>query len=210
MRHHLVWHLSLLELEGGTSMSEVLQAYDRELDPRVNDPTPLETLCDNASFLWRCHLAGVDIPVANRREMLDYAERKFGHCGFAFADLHRAMLTALQADQRKHEILVSQLSEHAAKSGTLVAESVCQYAKAFGAFVNRSYADAVNLMEPVLADSIMVGGSNPQRRIVEETYVEACIRAGQYGKASVILRRRNGETSVFDENLLSRIDDLNT
>ena len=210
MRHHLVWHLSFLDLESGRDMSQVLQIYDRELDPEVNDPTPLETLCDNASFLWRCHLSDVEIPLGNLREMLAYAEDHFGHCGFAFADLHRALLTALQAGSDKHKDMVNQLSDFSAESATRAAEFVCRTAKGLGAFANRDYADAVRILEPVSADSILVGGSNPQRRIVEETLVEACIRAGENNKASAILRRRNRECSIFDQNLLRRIGNLDT
>jgi len=206
MRHHLMWHLSFLDLESGVDMCQVLQMYDRELDPAVNDPTPLETLCDNASFLWRCHLSDVEIPVKVREELLEYAENHFDFSGFAFADIHRAMATALHPRNKKHEDLMDQLSEFTTESGTRVARCVRQYAQGLGAFTNRAWGDAVNLLEPVLVDSVLIGGSNPQRRIIEETYLEACIRAGQNDKAVAILHRRNRECSVFDGNLLKRMN----
>ena len=207
MRHHLVWHLSLLDLDGGVDPSQIFELYDRELDPGVNDPTPLETLCDNASFLWRCHLAGQEIPATVREEMLRYAESSFGTCGFAFADSHRAMVAALHPDDGKLDDLVQQLRDVAKESGTRAAECVRQYAEAFGAFANNAYEDAVAMLEPVLADSILIGGSNPQRRIVEDTYLEACMRTTRYTQARKVLHARNRKSSVFDSRLLDKISE---
>ncbi|MFT5500801.1 MAG: hypothetical protein ACI88G_000934 [Woeseiaceae bacterium] len=191
MRHHLMWHTSLIDMESGADIEQIATLYDRELDPNVNDPTPLETLCDNASFLWRCLLAGKKMPAAVSEELLAYAETHFSHIGFAFADVHRAMATALHPDKNKHSEFVSALADVSRRSGTRVAECVCLFAEAFGAFVNESYDEVVAILEPIATDSVLIGGSNPQRRIIEETLVEACKRSGQTDKAADILRSRN-------------------
>ena len=206
MRHHLMWHFALLDLDDGVDVSQIFELYDRELDPKANDPTPLETLCDNASFLWRCHLSGTEIPAIVRDELLAYAEANFGTCGFAFADIHRAMATALHPDHKKHSDVMLQLREASLNSGTRVAECVRQFADGFGAFAGQAYADAVTLLEPVLADSVLIGGSNPQRQIVEDTYLEACMRTRQYARARAVLQARNRKSSVFDAKLLDEID----
>ena len=205
MRHHLMWHLSLIDLESGVDMSEIAKLYDRELDPRVNDPTPLETLCDNASFLWRCNLAGEEVPTATREELVTYAETNFGHIGFAFADVHRAMATAMHPDGKKHVNYVRQLQLVSERSGTRVAECVFKFACGFGAFVNQEYDEAVELLESIVADSVLIGGSNPQRRIIKETYLEACIRARQFAKARVALQGRNRIMSTYDRNLMDTL-----
>jgi len=209
MRHHLIWHLSFLDLDGGADASQIFELYDRELDPRVNDPTPLETLCDNSSFLWRCHLSGKEIPTTIREEMLQYADDSFGTCGFAFADTHRAMAAALHPDAGKQKDMVQQLREVSEKSGTRVAGCVQQFSEGFGAFTDESYDEAVALLEPVLADSVLIGGSNPQRRIVEDTYLEACMRTGRYEQARTVVEARDRTNSVFDMKLLDRISDGN-
>lgn len=207
MRHHLIWHLSFLDLEGGVDISRIFEFYDRELDARVNDPTPLETLCDNASFLWRCHLSGKEIPTTVREDMLQYAEAKFGTCGFAFADTHHAMAAALHPDDAKLKDLVRQLREVFEKSGTRVSECVQQFAKGFGAFADDAYDDAVRLLQPVFADSVLIGGSNPQRRIVEDTYLEACMRSGRYTQVRAIIEARDRHSSIFDMKLLDRVNE---
>jgi len=209
MRHHLIWHLAFLDLESGADSAEVFAWYDRELDFKVNDPTPLETLCDNASLLWRCFLSGEVIPENVCEDMHRYAEASFPSCGFAFADLHKAALAALHPDSQELESLLQQLREVADKRDTRVAECVQQYAAGFGAFRNEAYADVIELLEPVLADSVLVGGSNPQRRIVEDTYLEACMRSGGSAQARAVLIERNRETSVFDSKLLDRLDNGN-
>jgi hypothetical protein len=54
-----------------------------------------------------------------------------------------------------------------------------QFAKGFNAFADADYASAVKILEPVLPASVLLGGSNPQRRVVEETFQAARQRASQ-------------------------------
>ena len=79
------------------------------------------------------------------------------------------------------------------------------YAEAFGAFANENYAETVALLEPALSNSVMLGGSNPQRRIVEETYLQACLNAKQYAKARGLIAARKRPDSNFDKMLLDDI-----
>ena len=206
MRHHLIWHLALLDLESGVDIDEIYEVYDRELDPKVNDPMPLTTLSDNAAFLWRCVLAGRTTSAATIENLLAYAKTNYAKCGFCFVDVHKAMGTALQADGEQHQELLDELHGIAEKRGTQVASSIEIFAKSFGAFANHAYEDTVNFLEPVLKDSLLLGGSNPQRRIIEDTYLEACMRSDQYAKAHAILLERNRASSSFDQNLLTRIN----
>ena len=205
MRHHLAWHISLLDLETGVNPSETLKLYAQELDPTVSEPTPLETFCDNASFLWRCHLLGEDVPAEAVADMFAYGEENFGAGGFAFADIHRAMMSALRRDKRKHEVFVKHLAGVAEKRATTVAESVRIYAESFGAFANENYNDTVTMLEPALSGSVMLGGSNPQRRIVEETFLQACLRAKKFKKVRALIEARKRSDSNFDKKLLDDI-----
>lgn len=204
MRHHLIWHACLLALENGAGTDEVLSIYAQELDDKVCDPTPLETLSDNASLLWRCFLSGAEIPQSIREGLFKYIERKFGHTGFAFADLHRSIGTALNPEDSHHTKLENALREVAEKSESGAAICVQHTARAIGAFVNQDYISATETLEPILTDTVLLGGSNPQRRIIEETYVEACIRAKKHDAAIDILRKRNRPQSRLDQNLLQR------
>jgi len=202
MRHHMVWHLAFLDLESGVDIEEIYSVYDRELDAAISDPMPLTTLSDNAAFLWRCLLAGKKAPVSINEDVLAYAEKHYGNCGFYFADIHRAMATALQADTDSQQEFLEKLRRIAVKRESRVAASLEVFADAFGAFANGAYDDVVQSLEPLLPDSVLLGGSNPQRRIVEDTYLEACMRSKRYDKARTVLQQRNRPTSVFDQELL--------
>lgn len=202
MRHHMIWHLAFLDLESGIDIDEIFKVYDRELDPAVSDPMPLTTLSDNAAFLWRCLLAGRTASATINKEVLAYAEKHYVNCGFYFADVHRAMAAALQTDDASQQDLLGKLHAVAEKRGTRIAVSLETFARGFGAFASHDYEDAVDLLEPVLSASVLLGGSNPQRRVVEDTYLEACMRSEQYDKARAILQHRDRPTSVFDQNLL--------
>lgn len=169
MRHHLVWHSTLLSLALG-DCENLLDVYRAELDATVCDPMPLATLSDNASLLWRCVLKGVPVPSEISLDVLRYAEAKYPNTGFPFADIHRGMLVALQTKEKRKEFLTSLAND----GGT-----VSEYTKAFIAFVECNYQAVVRCLKPILRDSVKLGGSNPQRHVIEETYLEACIRAKQ-------------------------------
>ena len=205
MRHHMIWHRTFLDLESGFDIEEIYPVYDRELDAAISDPMPLTTLSDNAAFLWRYLLAGKKAPAKINEEVLAYAEKHYANCGFYFADIHRAMATALQTDTDSHQDLLAKLHDITKKRNTRVAASLEVFAAAFGAFANGAYDEVVQALEPLLPDSVLLGGSNPQRRIVEDTYLEACMRSEKFDKARAVLQQRNRSTSVFDQKLLQTV-----
>ena len=206
MRHHLMWHLALLARESGACTNELMEIYERELDPTVSDPMPLTTFSDNAAFLWRCYLSGMDIPDNIAQDLVRYADTHYPVCGFAFADIHRVMSTALLNNREQQQGLIDRLARLSLNSGTELTKCMLQFAKGFNAFADSNYAAAVNLLEPVVSDSVLLGGSNPQRRIIEETLLEACMRAGEKEKARAILQSRKNGQSTFDRGLLGKID----
>lgn len=170
MRHHLIWHLALLLRENGADGRELLAIYERELDPRINDPMPLSTFSDNAALLWRCKLSGLEIPASVSRDLADYADKHYPTLGFAFADIHRVMSTSLLGNDPEQRALIEELDRLASNDGTQLTNAMSQFAEGFCAFAKQDFATAIERLEPVLADSVLLGGSNPQRRIVEETY----------------------------------------
>ena len=178
MRHHLLWHLVLLGREGGASPEKLMQMYERELDAKISDPMPLTTFSDNAALLWRCKLSGIEVPIRLGEDLVRYADKHYPHCGFAFADIHRVMSVALLHDTGQRQALLAELDSVSQEHDTEVARCILQFAKGFNAFADSDYAAAVTILEPVLPASVLLGGSNPQRRIVAETFQEARTRAG--------------------------------
>ena len=179
MRHHLIWHLALLLRERGVETSELMALYERELDPRINDPMPLSTFSDNAALLWRCKLSGLDIPNSVAQDLINYADKYYPRLGFSFADIHRVMSVGILNDASQQNALIDELGQVAASSGTPLANAMLAYAEGFRAFADRDFVAAVERLRSVVADSVLLGGSNPQRRVIEETYQAALIAANQ-------------------------------
>ena len=176
MRHHLVWHLALLLREEGADASELLEIFERELDPEINDPMPLSTFSDNASLLWRCRLLGVAIPQRMSTDLLEYGERHYPNTGFVFADVHRVMAAGLEGVDVQNQLLQS-LRQQANESVYKPSQVMLRIAEGFFAFANKDFETSVERLQPVVADSVLLGGSNPQRRIVAETCDAARIAA---------------------------------
>ncbi len=176
MRHHLLWHLVLLGREGGGDAQELMEMYEQELDADISDPMPLTTFSDNAALLWRCKLSGFEVPSKLGEDLVRYADKHYPHCGFAFADIHRVMSVALLNNSVQRQALVDELDRLSKEHDTELASCMLQFAKGFYAFADADYAAAVTLLKPVLPGSVLLGGSNPQRRIVAETFLEASKR----------------------------------
>ena len=117
---------------------------------------------------------------------------------------HQAMAAAVHPDGEKISGSLRELAGHAEKSPTKAATCVHQYALGIAAFADERYEQVISILEPVLDDNPLIGGSNPQRRIMEETCLEACLRSGENDMALAILDQRNRTSSVFDKEQRKR------
>ena len=207
MRHHLVWHAELFELEEGLATPEsTLTCYLTELDPNVSDPQPLETFADNASFLWRCALHDMPLAEEYATAMMVYGRQYFPVAGFAFADLHKIEVAALSLDDVEYLQLVK---EFEALDDNEAAKLLTDLAQGFRAFAQQNYATAEALLRPVVGAAVRLGGSNPQRRIVEETWFTASAKSGETASASKILRNRLTQRhSIYDEQILAQLESI--
>lgn len=206
MRHHMHWHVSLLDMEDGVPADEIYELYDRELDHNVCDPMPLTTFSDNAAFLWRSSLLGIAIEPSKSEALWDYAGQHYPRYGFGFADIHRIMAASLHPDPGMQMECANHLHQVAKESGSRMAECLEIFAQGFAAYGNESYDEAVELLAPALADSVLLGGSNPQRRIVEDTYLAACLRAERLEEARAVVLGRARKNSKFDQAVLRSTD----
>jgi len=180
-RHHLVWHGFVIDsLMGSANAGQMQTMYANELDAKVSDPMPLSTFADNASFLWRGKLAGLDAPANAIQDTLEYMENRFAHSGFGFADIHRIMVVALSnSSERKQELENELLKLKNAEFDTdSVAHALVDMMNGFIAFAERDFDSSARTLAPVIEASVMLGGSNPQRSVIGETFMQACHNAG--------------------------------
>ncbi|MEM7503196.1 MAG: hypothetical protein AAF417_14180 [Pseudomonadota bacterium] len=166
--HHLVWHRALLTLETDGAEGLLDQAEARFANTNGSAP-PIDLLADKVSLFWRLVLLNVDVPDTHWQRAIGVASEYFRDAGFAFADVHRALLSPkLEMSQRTAQL-------EALETGSVA--FLPAIADAATAFANSDFAAAAALLEPVLDEMIQVGGSNPQRAIVRLIYEEAVRRA---------------------------------
>ena len=186
---HLSWHAALAALEAGDAAG-ALAIYARDVRPASSLGLPLNVLTDAASFLWRMRASGHEVPPGLWEEAAAFAAPLHPRAGFAFADVHMAMLEAATGDGAAVERRASAL-EALVEAGTLAAGPVvpalCRAALAFAAGDD---ARCARLLEPVMGEVVRIGGSGAQREVFEDTLLVALMRGGEAAKARALLDRR--------------------
>lgn len=171
MRHHIHWHKSIFEFDMGRSNADhASHHFATSLSAAVSDPMPLSTFSDNASFLWRAKLRDYVTPAPYIAETLAYMDRHYPNGGFVFADVHRICAAALTEDKRRMQQLLAEFRLRDTERNTATSRYMAVLCDGFFALAEGRAAKAVDLLGPVLDQECLLGGSNPQRRIVRETF----------------------------------------
>jgi tetratricopeptide (TPR) repeat protein len=186
---HIAWHRALLALENDDP-ERALAIYGCQLRHTRTVAAPVIVVADSASLLWRLLIYGYEVPEASWTDAAAYAEQAFPEVGFAFADVHLALLDAARGDRdalvHRVEALERRVAAGAMPAGPVV-PAVCYAALAFA---GGDYAGCVSLLEPVAADVVRIGGSHAQREVIEDTLIVALLRSGEVTKAKALIDRR--------------------
>lgn len=186
---HLTWHWALCALACG-AIEQADALYAETLNPAVCPGAPLIALCDAAALLWRYDLYGLPRPADSRETVAAFAAQTFPRAGIAFADVHCALAYAAAGDTAALERLTEQLQARLAQGKLAVGPVVPAIVAALTAFVRDDYAGAVQHLAPVADQVVRVGGSNAQREVVEDTLLQAYLRAGHHAPAAALLQAR--------------------
>ena len=196
---HISWHLALFELARGNP-ERARALYADAIRPAVSHAPPLFNLADAASLHWRWQLYEAGAPLDDSAEVAALARRHFAQAGIHFADVHAALaegvdLTAIRIGECRARLAAGRLPQ-----GPVVPE-LCAGAAAFAA---GDYKAAAARLDDALADLPRIGGSHAQREVFEDTYIVACLRAGERAKAAERLRARLARRpSARDEKWLA-------
>jgi tetratricopeptide (TPR) repeat protein len=187
---HLSWHLALCELAGGNPQRAVA-LYADAIRPAVSHAPPLFSLADSASLLWRRQLYGEMPPLAGEwAEVAAHVRQFFPHAGMHFADIHAILAEAACGDDPSASQRIAQARE-LDRGGHLpqgaIVPALCSGA---AAFARGDFALAADKLGAALPELARVGGSHAQREIFEDTFIDAALRAGQYGRARARLMER--------------------
>lgn len=186
---HIAWHAALAALEHGDT-ARALAIYGEHVQPSVSAGNAVNVVSDTASFLWRLQAYGHAVPQGLWQAAATYAKPAFPGAGFAFADMHMALLAAATGDTDGLERRVASLMGMV-EAGTLsagpVVPAICRAALAFA---HEDYAGCVRILEPVAAEVVRIGGSGAQRELMEDMLLLALMRSGAAEKAGALLDRR--------------------
>jgi len=205
---HISWHLALFELARGNP-GRVRELYADAIRPAVSHAPPLFNLADAASLLWRWQLYEADGEEAGGElggwaEIASRAKQHFPQAGIHFADVHAAFAEGASGDHDGAERRIGQSrARHAAGrlAQGLVVPELCAGA---AAFARGDYPSAVERLGAALPELARIGGSHAQREVFEDTYIVACLRAGERDKAAARLTARLARRpSARDEGWLA-------
>ena len=151
---------------------------------------PVNVVSDTASFLWRLKAYGHTVPTGLWEDAAAYSGSYFRKAGFAFADVHMALLAAATGDKAAVEERVKAqmaLIEAGALPAGPVVPAICRAALAFA---DEDYASCARILEPVAAEVVRIGGSGAQREMIENMLLLSLMRSGEAVKAGELLDRR--------------------
>ena len=95
---HIAWHAALAALEHGDT-ERALAIYCEHVQPSVSCGNAVNVVSDTASFLWRLQAYGHQVPDGLWQAAATYAASSFSGAGFAFVDVHMALLEAATGDK---------------------------------------------------------------------------------------------------------------
>ena len=202
---HLAWHNALVNLMHG-DCDGALSLYAEHVQPSVSAGLAITVVSDSASLLWRAEAYGHELSEGSWEAVAAFASQAFPRPGLAFIDVHMALLEAATGDRAAIERRIAALAGMAqagyAGAGP-VTPAICNAALAFA---DGDYQGCAEILEPVAADVVRIGGSGAQREVIEDTLIVALMRSGAADKARARLERRlHRRPSPRDTRWLSQL-----
>jgi tetratricopeptide (TPR) repeat protein len=201
-RSHLSWHLALCELASG-HYDRVMEIYDDAISPAA--ARSRVSFFDAASLLWRYEIYDCTTEPLLWHEVRDRGLHLFPRPGVPFADAMLALACAGAGDEAALGRLVDGLRAQAAGGHPIAGSVVLPLVEGVAAFGRADYEMAVRKLEPLTSEIVQISGTNAQREVFEDTLLEAYLRAGQFDRAEVLVRKRlNRRPSTRDYLWLGR------
>ncbi|MFI6581705.1 tetratricopeptide repeat protein [Embleya sp. NPDC050493] len=204
---HNWWHYGLFSIEAG-AIDRALAVHDAVLHHDKSAGLAMELL-DASALLWRIHLAGNPQVERWNRVADAWAARADGPY-YAFNDTHAVMaylgagrIAAAQAVVRDRETWLAEPHPRVANH-TMTAEVGLPVCRALVAFEQGRYADTVDILLPIRHRLHTFGGSHAQRDAIQQTLVEAALRADRHDLARTLLSERINVRPTSPYNWLGR------
>jgi hypothetical protein len=187
VREHNWWHLAVFHLEQGDG-ARALEIFDRHLWGTWREFAQEQIGAVQA--LWRLELAGIDVGARWNPISDEVAARGCEHV-LPFHDMHFAYALARAGKQRAARNFVASLARRAESEPTGVWKEIAL--PATSAVVSHAlgdYATAERELAPILLQTHRLGGSNAQRDVLFQTYIDSALRSGNASTASALINVR--------------------
>uniref|UniRef100_UPI00358E00EE tetratricopeptide repeat protein 38 isoform X3 n=1 Tax=Myxine glutinosa TaxID=7769 RepID=UPI00358E00EE len=188
---HNYWHWSLYLMDEG-DYENVLNMYDKEIQPRFTHSGGMLDIVDACSLLYRLEIAGVD--VSNRwLQLAKVCSSHYGDRVLVFNDLH-LLMAALGAHDKGAQKLISGMEE----AGQSSAEQASFYnspgvplAHAMVAHSCGQHEDVAAILSKLYASFGVVGGSGPQRDVFNLIFIKSLLKSEKLKDSSLARRLIN-------------------
>jgi hypothetical protein len=184
---HLSWHEALWALQDGDE-TKMWETIDISVSPENGTSLPLNALTDTAAIYYRAEIAGYQVDPKRWRQLSEYAAQNFPNMGQSFVDIHAALAHAMAGNDEY-------LQKYIEGSKGFAGELVPSVARAWKAITNNQWLLAANELAPKIEEFERFGGSRAQRDLLEFTYINAVLRAGDKKAAKSILSKRRPKYS---------------
>jgi tetratricopeptide (TPR) repeat protein len=207
---HLFWHQALFMIEA-SQLAEAIALYDLRMATECSDDYRDVASC--ASLLARLEYEGVD--VGNRWEDIGHRAARHENDGrLVFADLHYVLALLGAGRVKSADALARRIVDDsftcssderrvAARSGGTIACGLLS-------FQAGDYVAAAKWFSAARSTLIDIGGSNAQRDLFEQAYIESLIRSGDAERAAALLERRLSARMGRSRFALERLGRLQT
>ncbi len=187
IREHNFWHLALFYLDLDEPL-KALQVFDEQLW----GPWPefAQEQIGAISALWRLELRGVDVGERWAPIVQQVLSRRHEHI-LPFHDLHFAYALSRGACTKEVNAFLVSLKAHGEKDpGGVWASVVVPLAQGLIAYTRGKHDAAANLLAQQLPQLWRIGGSNAQRDVFTQTWIDAALNAHQFDAAEHLLTQR--------------------
>ena len=173
-----------------------MRLFREAFAPDVHTGPPRGKVNDAVSFLWRWELAGHSRDAEAWREIHELAAAAFPRAGVAFSDMHVVLAHAVTGSDAAMRARASQIDELAREGRYPSGPLVPAVARAFAAFEQRDFCDAIDALAPIADELERLGGSRAQLDLVEFTLLQAYIGAERLDDARRMLSARGRGSSA--------------
>lgn len=187
---HNWWHLGLFHLEQ-MDTARTLELFDTQV--ATGNEMALQHV-DVCAMLWRLRLLGVDVGDRWQQAATRWptATPERGH--YAFNDFHAALAYVASGDMAQARDVLAAVEARAAGTtedpGEMAAVVGVPLLRGLIRYGEGDYAAASDLLLGMREHSHRFGGSHAQRDVIEQTLLDATIRAGRKPLARHLLNER--------------------